>query len=81
MSIHRNPTPSAGNVCLSVTVPDNVELGWHRSAGDNTAVVTIEAAGHAQLNLHLTEAGLRNLVEQLNLAYLEVFAADAPVGS
>jgi len=77
MSIHRNPRPSTGRIQLSVTVPDDVELGWHRSDGEEVAVVSIECAGYAQLSLHLTDAGLRNLVEQLNVAYLHLFA-EAP---
>jgi hypothetical protein len=75
MTTHRNPSPSAGRITVSITVPHDADLGWHRQDDDSTAVITIEGAG-GNVNLHLTESGLRNLRGELDLAYVHLFAPE-----
>jgi hypothetical protein len=75
MMIHRNPSPSAGRITVSISVPHDADLGWHRQDEDRTAVVTIEGEG-GNVNLHLTESALRNLRGELDLAYVHLFAPE-----
>ncbi len=75
MSIHRNPSPSAGRITVSITVPHDADLGWHRQDNDTTAVITIEGAG-GNVSLHLTESALRNLRGELDLAYVHLFTVE-----